>query len=189
MTEPAVLFPSQFPAVDTITMAGITPPGKWTLLRAPKVYGWQIQQGFAQSGATVFPKGDELVKPRFLVELWDGGRDWPAFRSFRAKYLKKALFNVGGGTAGYALGIDHPELKDMGVLSVVTLEINPFVNDGYGLWSSEIEFLQYRKPKPALSKPLAAIPDAAPAVPTAEDQAQRELQAAAANFQALAGKL
>lgn len=181
--------PTQFPAVDKISIASVVPPGKWTLTAAKKVYGWQVQKGYAQSGATVFPIGDELVAPRFMVEIWDGTIDWPAFRLFRSNFLKKALVSVGGAPIAYALGIDHPELKDMGVTSVVVREINPFTNDGTGLWSSEIEFLQYRKPQPALSKPLAAIPDKSPPVPSAQDNAQRELQAAAAQFQALAGKL
>jgi hypothetical protein len=189
MAGPTLPLPTQFPAVDTITIAGVQPVGKWTLTRASKVYGWQIQKGYALSGATVFPIGDELVKPRFLVELWDGAVQWPAFRLFRSKFLKKALVSVGGAAPSYALGIDHPELKDLGVTSVVVLEINPVLNDGYGLWSTEIEFLQYRKPQPALSKPLAAIPDAAPPVPTAQNNAERELQKAAAQFQSLAGQL
>lgn len=172
------------PWADTITVANVPAPGKWTLLRAPKVFGWDVRKGTALSGATVVPVGDELVSPRFLVEVWTP-TDYAAFKAFRSQFLKKALVAQPGSPIAMALGIDHPELKEMGVSSVVVREINPLLNDGFGVGMCEIEFLQYRKPLPALSKPNAAIPDVTPPAPTAQTQVQRELQQAQAELQAV----
>jgi hypothetical protein len=171
----AYLGPGLFPAVDTITLANVPGPGKWTLLSGPKKFGWDIRKGTGLSGATVVPTGDELVEPVFLVELFDD-LQYQAFKLFRAAFLKKPLIGVPGAPTSLALGIDHPELKEMGVTSVVVREINPAVNDGFGLWTSLVKFLQYRKPLPALAKPTAAIPDNGAPVPNAQTASERELQ-------------
>ena len=183
------LGPTSFPYANTITLGGVTAPGKWSLVRAPKLYGWQVQQAYGLTGAAVFPKGDPLVVAVFKVEIWDGVIDWPAFLAFDRLYLKKPVVAVAGALSGYAIGIEHPELNRLGVKSVVPLEVNPFIPDEHGLFISEVHFLQYRKPKPALSKPLASIPDTSPPAPTAQDAAQRELQAATAAYVKLAGQL
>lgn len=174
------------PAVDSITVAGSMAPGKWTLLRAPRRFGWDIRAGYAFSGATVVPKGDELVVARFLVEIWTP-QDYAAFQVFRSQYLKKALVAVPGATLAQAFGIDHPELKSLGCTSVVPQEDNPLLNDGFGVYACEVEFLQYRPPVPALSKPNAAIPDVTTPTPTAQTQTEVDLQQASAELQSLPG--
>lgn len=172
-----------FPAVDTITIGGLQAPGKWTLDSANKVYGWDIRQGYALSGATVVPKGDSLVEPEFVVEIWDPV-DLIAFRLFRKLYLKKALVATPGALVAMALGIDHPELKELGCVSVVVREVSFLKNDGFGVYMCKVKFLQYRRPLPALSKPNAAIPAVTQAKPTAVTAADRELQAAQARLAA-----
>lgn len=174
--------PTLFPSVDTITIAGVPAPGQWVLTRADKVYGWDVRKGYGTSGATVVPVGDELVEAEFEVRLWDSAQV-PLFRALRAGYLKKPLAATPGSLAAFAIGIDHPELADLGVTSVVVRKITPLVNDGYGLWTCNVTFLQYRKPQPALSKPLASIPDVTPPVPTAQDNLEREAQQLEAEFQ------
>lgn len=174
-----------FPSADTITLANAQAPGKWTLVSAPKVYGWDVRKGYGTSGATVVPVGDELVTAEFMVELWDPA-DYLLFKVFRSSFLKKPLIGVPGAPTSLALGIDHPELRELGVDSVVVKEINPLVGDAFGVWSTKVVFLQYRKPLPALSKPLAAIPDAAPPIPTAQTALEQQIAAASAELQALA---
>lgn len=177
---------ASFPGVDSITLANVQAPGKWTLMRGPKQYGWEVRKGTYLSGATVIPTGDELVEAEFLVEIWDP-LDFVAFRAFRASYLKKPLIGVAGAPTAAALGIDHPELQDLGVASVVVREVNPVTNDGFGVWTTTVKFLQYRPPQPALGRPDATIPDAAPPVPTAQDNLEREVEQAGAALQALGG--
>lgn len=174
------------PWADTITVAGTTAPGKWTLIRGDKVFGWDIRKGTALVGATVVPTGDELIEPEFLVELWTP-TDYAAFGIFETAYLKKQLTTVAGVPLGMAIGIDHPELKRKGCTSVVPKSVGAFVNDGFGVATATVKFLQYRKPFIAMTKPNAAIPDAAAPKPTAQDQIDIEIQAAKKRLQALAG--
>lgn len=174
-----------FPAQDTISLNGIEMPGQWILQPTSKVYGWQIQQGFALSGATVFPKGDELVVAPFLVKIWDPD-DFFIFDIARTQLLKKAVFSV-GGVASYALGISHKELNALGVTAVVVRKTPAMTNNGRGLWSGTVEFLQYRKPIPALSKPNAAIPGAKAPIAAASNAKEQLIQQQRAQIDALRG--
>ena len=178
---------SSFPMVNTISLAGQLMPGRWVLVDAKKKFGWQIQKGSFLSGAFVLPIGDELVLPKFRVEIWRSV-DYASFREIRKSLLKKPVVVVGGTTTSKALGIDHPELKDLGVTAVVVNEITPMTNDGTGLWIGTVEFLQYRKPILALPKPSTAIPDNVPPQPTAQDAQDLELQRLRAERAAL-GKI
>lgn len=162
-----------FPATDTIALGTDVMPGNW-ILQAPceKEYGWQIQKGIGLSGATVRPIGDELVVARFLVRFFNSA-EWDLFQPFRAKYLSKPTFSVIGGV-GYAIGITHPELNKLGVNAVVPKKQPAFTNSGKGLWIGTVEFLQYRKPRPALESPNASIPALAESVVNAADALNQE---------------
>ena len=173
-----------FPVADTIMVAGLPAPGKWTLEKGDKTYGWEIRKGAGLSGATVVPTGDDLMEPEFIVEFYDP-LDFLAFKLFRTAYLKRALVAVQGSPVALALGIDHPELKELGLSSVVVKSISPVLNDSYGIWSCKVKFLQYRPPGPALSKPSAAIPDTGAPRPTALNQVEIALQQGQVTLQAL----
>ena len=193
LTAPTI---TAFPSVTTISLAGQSMNGKWTLIRAPKKFGWQIQQGYGLSGAYLFPKGDELVMPRFRVEFW-ASNDYFLFRQQRKTLLKKPtvsqLSALLSGTANqataqsYALGLDHPELKDMGVTAVVVGEINPTIQEEGGLWATEVEFIQFRPfvlpPKP----PQSAIPDKPVQVEPAQSAQEVEAAKLTSELQALQG--
>jgi hypothetical protein len=164
-------FAPGFPSVDSISINGVPAPGQWILQPCQKVFGWQIQQGYALSGATVFPKGDELVVAPFLIRLWDPA-DYPLFVEFAARFLKKPVFSIGLTT--FAIGLYHPELIRLGVRAVVVQKEPALTNNGKGLWTGTAEFLQYRKPVIAAGKPKAAIPAAAqlPNAPLSADAQQ-----------------
>lgn len=176
-----------FPSVRTISIAGFVLPGKWTLVEAEKVFGWQIQQGYGLSGAFIFPKGDELVVAKFLGEFW-ASADFFQFRQLRSQLFKKPVFTVGGTISSAALGIDHPELKALGVTAVVVLKEHAAVHDGHGLWSVKVDFLQFRAPQPAPPIPKTKIPDVAAPQPTAQDNADLEIQKAQAQLTGLLGQ-
>lgn len=152
---------TSFPAVDTFTIVGLKMPGKWTLLDAPKVFGWQIQQGFGLSGATVFPIADELVVAKFRGEMWESP-DYEVYKQIRKNILVKPVFSVGGALIAGALGIDHPELAALGVKAVVLKEIRPTIQEEGGLWVAHVDFLQYRPPLPIAKKPTFVVPDTGP---------------------------
>ena len=190
-----------FPAASTIVVGGQSAPGRWTLIDAEKEYGWQIQQGYGLSGATVTPSGDKLVVAKFEVVVWYdvqpasvmgnsdpfscAGRDnsWQAFKKFRAKFLSKAVVVVNGTFSGKAMDVLHPELNELGVRSFVPLKLPAMKQDDYGLWHGEVHLLQYRQPVPVLSRPDATIPDIGQPQPSAQDAADAANQQAAADLQ------
>lgn len=171
----AVLAGTGFPGVDTIAINGVPAPGQWILQPCQKVFGWQIQKGYFLSGATVAPTGDELVVAPFLIKLWDPD-DYPLFVDFAARFLKKAVFAVGGGLTNFALGLYHPELSRLGVSAVVVQKSPALTQNERRLWTGTCEFLQYRPRAPALGKPNAAIPAAAVAKPIAKDALEEAIQ-------------
>ncbi len=174
---PVTSFPYPSPiGTCSFTIANIPMPGKWTLIEAKKKFGWQILAGFALAGATVIPKGDELVTAKFKGEIWDNG-DMFAYKQARQRLFQKGVLTLPGGALGAtAMGISHPELKAMGVESVVTLEIGALIQEEGGLWVTHIDFLQYRRPVPVPPKPQRTTPDIAPPVPTAKNAQELEAQ-------------
>jgi hypothetical protein len=168
---------TNFPAADSFTVAGYLMPGKWTLTSADKVFGWQINKAYGLSGATVFPAGDELVVPKFHGEIW-ADADAAEFKFIRKILLIKPTF-IGASGAVNALGIDHPELKIVGVTAVVVQKIGVLTHAGKGKWVADIEFLQYRSPIPAPPIQAQVIPDATQNPPNPAAVAQQvELSAA-----------
>ena len=166
-----------FPEVDSITINGVQPPGKWSLVRCDRNFGWQIQQPGYMSGGSVVPIGDPLCEPEFMVEIWDPV-DYAQFRTFRSVYLSKPALSAAGAPTAIALGVDHPELKDLGIAGFVVKSITPMAPDGFGVWSGRVTFLQYRKPRIALSRPNAVAPDQAPPKPVYQTETEKEIQRA-----------
>ncbi len=185
LTNPLILPFTAFPIVDSFTIASIPMPGKWTLLDAKKKFGWQIQAGYMLSGAFVLPKGDELVVAKFRGEFWDF-KDYALYDQIRKTIFAKGLITL--GLVAAALGIDHPELKSLGVASVVVLEMGPVLQSEGGLWTVLVDFLQYRPPLPAPKKPAFVVPDIAPPVPTAKGAQEIEIQKLTAQAAALTAK-
>lgn len=162
-----------FPAVNSFIIAGYPMPGKWTLLEAPQVFGWQQQKGLGLDGAFVIPTGAELVTAKFKGELWTN-QQAVDFRDLRKTLLVHPKRVSGAGNVVTAYGIDHPELKALGVTSVVVAKLTPLVQEEGGLWTSSLEVLQYRPPLIAPSKPTSSTPDITKVVFTAPTAVQVE---------------
>lgn len=179
-------FVTAFPAVDSFTIASFPMPGKWTLTDAKRKFGWQIQKGYALSGAQVFATGDELVVAKFRGEFW-AMSDFNIFKQLRKQLFRKAVFVPPGGSTliAAAMGIDHPELKALGVTNVVVLEVGAARQEEGGLWTITIDFLEYYPPRQAPPKPTIVIPDIASPTPIAQNAQQVESQKLAAEAAAL----
>lgn len=172
-----------FPSVDTIAINGVTMPGKWTLLSAPKKFGWQINKGYGLSGATVVPIGDELIVAKFKAEIWSA-QDQVTYKTLRNALLVKPVIS-GGNLASLALGVSHPELAALGMSAFVPLVTGPQLQTAPGLWTQEFEFLQFRAPQPAPKRPATSIPADTPPKPTALTATQVQIQQELARQQAL----
>jgi hypothetical protein len=122
--------------------------------------------GYGLSGAVLRPAGDPLVVAKFRGEIWNP-QDWSFYLAIRNVIFSKPVFSIGDGTfAAAAMGIDHPELRALGVTSVVNKTISAAVQEDGGLWIVHHEFLQYRPPQKAPARPKFVVPDIAPPTPT-----------------------
>ena len=184
------LVSASFPEQDYLIIGGERSPGLAIITGGNKAFGWQVNKGTYLSGATVVPTGDELAEFTVQFILHDEN-DYPLWEAYAKKYFAKALFKVpGSADTTYALGIKHPILNGppLNIDKVVVKKITPMLNDGTGLWTATVDFLQYRKPVPALGKPPAAIPSAATPKPTATTATQKLIQQRQAELEALGGK-
>jgi len=134
-----------FPCVNTFSLGGSTLPGQWLLHDCKKMFGWQIQMGYGLSGAFLLPKGDPLVVAKFHGKFW-AHSDYLIYKQLRKTLLVKPVAFIGGGVTTAALGINHPELNDLGVHAVVIGEIDATIQreNGAGLWEARIDLIQYR---------------------------------------------
>lgn len=195
MTQPSVVSATGIPARDYIVIGGDKSPGKATIRGLNSPRAWDIRKGYGLSGATVVPAGDELATFSVLFEFFDAGGtgvqktadQLQAWYAYAAKYFDKSVRLVPGSNVPKALGIDHPILAapPHRVTEAVVKDVSQLEQDDYGGWSAEVFFLQYRKAKPALAAPNAAIPAAAKPTPTAEDEADREMAAKLATLKGL----
>lgn len=179
--------------IESFTLASIQMPGQWILIDCPREFGWDIRMGYGMTGATVVPIGDPLASPEFLVNIWNDS-DAAIYRSLLKTILKKPVGLIPGSTTAAGMGIDQPQLKDIGVTSVVVKRVSPLINPlvtsgGRGPWTAKVQFLEYRAPIPALPKPSQSIPDKAPPTPSASDLIDVETQRLTKGFTSAAGGL
>lgn len=170
------------PEQDYIILGGQRSPGVATLRNAGSPRDWDIRKGYGFSGASVVFTGNGLAKFECDIYLWTPAHwiDWKTFSLLLAK--PKGLVQTTG------IGISHPLLKlpPLSIDSVVIEDVLQFEEDDSGGWQCTIKFIEFKRPAPALSKPLVAIPSASKAPPTAQDAVDREIQAKAARLKALA---
>ena len=177
---------------ESFCLAGTTMPGQWLLVDCTRVYGWQIQKGYGLTGATLLPIGDDPLVAKFAVKIWTSA-DAGVFRDCLRTVLRKPINLIPGSPSSAGLGIDQPQLKDMGVTAVVVKSVtplmNPLVQGGGGAWTAGVEFYEYRQPLPALPKPNQTTPDRSPPVPSAQDLLDTENAKLAASFSSKASAL
>lgn len=160
-----------FPIKDSVFMAGKVTPGAARIRKASDPRTWEVRKGYGISGANTVFTGDDIKPFSIDVTLWTAEHfeEWTSF----AKVLVKPT----QATRWKAIGIFHPILRiaPLNISAVVVLDVSQFDTDDQGLWMCTIELLPFRKPKPALVKPSAAIPGVPKAAPTAQDAADKKI--------------
>jgi hypothetical protein len=146
---------------------------------------WDIRQQYGASGAVVVYTGAGLAKFNVEVVLWlpEHFVEWEIFARGA---LAKPIPGLG---AGAAMGIGHPlvNMAPWNIQSVVIEDVEGFEQNDLGKWSTIIHCIEYRKPLPAIARPIAAIPAVEAPVPTAQDAAEIKMQQLAAQAKALGG--
>lgn len=170
-----------WPEQDWIGLGPVRSPGRATIVSAPRANKWDIRDGYGLDGATTVFVGVKasVIEVRFDLWLPSQFTDWLLF--------SRAVLEPSAITGRLAWEIKHPVLNatPINVFKVQVVEVTPFVQDDDGMWSCTVKFVEFKKPKPALSKPIAAIPAVSKPVPTAQDAAEVEIQALQAKFAAL----
>ncbi len=173
-----------FPQQPYIVLGALQSPGVATVRGLNSPRNWNVQQGWGFTGATAVYGGKGLAEFEVDIDLWEPEHfiEWNLFAQILAPPLP--------GPAGLALGILHPIVNGPphGVHAVVVKDVSQPVQSDTGLWTYTLKFLEYRKPIPALARPIAAIPAVGVPGPTAQNLADAELVAKGAQFAAL-GKL
>lgn len=130
-----------------VTIAGVDSPGvipKGGISGADREYKYDTKAGKGTKGATSTFVAIEPAKFSIKFLLWDDGtlgtgrnhfEEWDAFVPL-LKYdpTKKAA---------QAFTIFHPGLASIDINSVVTTKLGMPVDEGEGLWSVTVEFLEY----------------------------------------------
>lgn len=167
---------SDFPAQDYIMISFDKSPGKATIVSANSPRGWQVMKSPYVSGAALVPTGDEPARFDIMFELWTA-EHLKAWRYFAAAYFDKSVRFEPGTIKPVALSISHPILNaaPLRITSAVIVGATALMNDGYGLYSCVVSFLQYRAPIPAAKRPDASLQEKQKAAPKAQDAADRTI--------------
>lgn len=159
-----------FPRQPYVILGPAVTPGVAKVRGAGSPRNWDIRQGFGLSGAVVVFMGNTLSKFHVDVFLWKPEHfvQWELFAPILARPLP------GFGMAA-ALGIRHPlvNMKPWSITEVVVEDVSQFEQSDTGLWVTTIDLLQYKKPIPAVARPIAAIPAASPTVQAPPDPQEK----------------
>lgn len=155
-----------FPRQPYVTFGPFKTPGV-AKVRAPNSpRNWNVQQGWGLSGAVAIYTGAGLAKFVVDVFLWEATQflEWQIFAKGALEKPKPGL------GVGSAMGIGHPVLNmsPWSIQSIVVEDVDGFEQSPTGLWACAIHCLEYRKPIPAVARPIAAIPAATIPQPTAQ---------------------
>lgn len=177
-TAAEIIAGAEFPEQDYIVLGSLRSPGRATILSASFERKWDVREPYGAIGGTTIYHGEKIKTCEVLIELWEKSHftEWALFR--------KVLFAKPGKTA---LTIDHPVLALIELKEVQVESVGAFEQDEEGMWSCRIRFLEFRPPKPALSKPIAAIPNAAPPR-AARDALDTQIDTLTTQLKGLAGQ-
>lgn len=176
-------------SVNFVVLAGLSSPGRCTIVGAGSPRDWDVRKGYGFQGAVTVYTGENLKPFDLIIDLWDFPKHWIEWQAF-AVILKKPL----PGIRPVALGIYHPILSapPIEITEVVVTNVTAFEQgeeDASGMFTTRITLLPYKKPKPVLGKPIAAIPAVPKPQPVAADAREVEIQRLLGEQKALGGAL
>lgn len=170
---------AELPQQDFIVLGGMKSPGRATIVSAAFERKYDVREPYGAIGGSTIYHGEKIKSAEVLIELWEKSHfaDW-------ALFARAVLFKKPGKVA---MSVDHPVLRLIQLTEVQVEKVSAFTQDEEGMWSCTITLLEFKPPMAALSKPLAAIPNAPKPNPTAQDAADLEIQRLGAQLAAVAG--
>ena len=166
-------------AWDKLIVAGVPSPGVVRLTGHKRAIGWDVKDASGQDGATTTRKGEPAKKFSSTFQLVDDpwlGSDFAEWDAFEAVLLSSV-----SGAKPMALEVIHPDLQRNGWTSAVVESIGELVLDGRGGGAIQVDWLEYRPPKPKASASPGTTTTSDPRV----DAASAALDAAVAEGEGL----
>lgn len=173
------------PYQDHIVLAGQVSPGLAAVRGCSSPRNWDVQKGYGLTGATVIFTGEGLATFDVDIFAWE-----PEHFTAWEIFARLTLVNPPIGARPTAMFIQHPQVNDppISVSDVVVTNVTQWEQgEEGGLWARTISFLQYRKAKPALIKPLGGVPGDPLKIAPPIDPEQIEIQRKSAEIAKLAG--
>lgn len=140
--------------MNFVVANGIRSPGRAQITGVSAPHNYQVQEGYALSGATITYRGRGIAKPILTLLLWTDEHfvQWPLF--------KKALENP-TPTKPFFVEIQHPLFASAGLKAFGVEDLGePVRSPQGGGWTATIKLIEWRPFKPMLVKPDKSIPAA-----------------------------
>ena len=150
------------PAQDYVVIADHRSPGLAVVRGCNCPRNWDVQQGYAFTGATAIFTGEGLAKFDVDFYAWEPAH-FAAWRTF----AKLVLAPPTRETRSRSMSFEHPAVNDppLSITQVVVEDATQWEQgpDGGGLYMRTVSFMQFRPRVPILVK-AAKGPPPAPAV-------------------------
>jgi hypothetical protein len=143
------------PWQDYVVLGGKRTPGFAVPRGAGSPRKWDRQAGYGLSGAVLYYLGEDLTSFEVDVYCWEAAH-FAAWDTF----AKAVLSPPAPVRVPASLSIQHPALNGppLNIDQVVVEDVSQWEQEDDGLWVRSIKLIRYRKPKPALVKPLEGPP-------------------------------
>lgn len=140
------------PALNYVVVRGIRSPGRAQLSGVEAPFNWDVQKGYALSGASIVFRGRDIAKPTLTISMWDP-------LHFLQWELFKGALKPPTPSTPFFVDMQHPILAaaDISAVGVESLG-EPIRQPNGGLWVATIKLIEYRPFKLALVKPDKSIP-------------------------------
>ena len=92
-------------------------------------------------------RGIGLAHFKLMLRLYTT-EDWNAWHEWKSVVQRAPL-----GERPRALEIEHPQLADLGITSVVVEDVLQPVQTGDGEWTIEVKLAEFRRPEFTLTRP------------------------------------
>lgn len=128
---------------DVVSIGGVTSPGLAKLSGFKRQFGWQQKKGKGARGSTVTLNEYPAAEGKVTFSLWtpEHFQQWASYRAlFKYDPLKKKVS---------AVDIYHPSLADIDITSVVCQNIGAIEHQGLGLFTIDIDLIEYNPPPKA----------------------------------------
>ena len=141
---------------DAIWLGGQKSPGLCDVSGANSPRKWDQAVGYGMGGATSRYLGTGLSEFSIKFRLYGDPKvpdpDWLAWKKFSEAVLMKPP----AGAQPRVLDIWHPELERLKIKSVGVVDVAQAYQSESGEWTIEVKFIEWRRPRLALAKPIAA---------------------------------